>query len=215
MHFSRFANVVAAWLAAIVLLVPLGAWFGAYVYAATPYSTRQDNQPVQPIPFSHQHHVGEMGIDCRMCHSGVEKQRLAPPPTLNTCMTCHSRLWNDAPVLAALRAHVGDHKPLTWTRVHRLPDYVYFDHSVHLANGVGCSECHGDVSQMPLTRQAAPMTMEWCLSCHRDPGPRLRPKEDIYAPQMRRANDPKIAGMLAELYHVDTRTLTDCSTCHR
>jgi cytochrome c peroxidase len=137
-------------------------------------------------------------------------------PTTTTCMTCHSQLFTNTAMLAPVRQSLANNKPMRWTRVHRLPDYVYFDHSIHLAKGVGCSTCHGDVAAMPLMRQVAPLTMDWCLDCHRDPAPNLRPRDQTFATQWTPPKDQAEQGkrLLVE-YHIDTEHLTDCSRCHR
>lgn len=169
----------------------------------------------QPLPFSHQHHVAGLGIDCRFCHTAVEVSSNAGMPPTYTCMTCHSQIWTNAAMLAPVRRSLADDKPIVWNRINDLPDYVYFNHSIHIAKGIGCSSCHGEVDRMPLTHKAATLTMQFCLDCHRDPGPRLRPKDQIFNTQWRRSDaTPSPATLLAE-YRVAGRTLTDCSICHR
>lgn len=186
--------------------------FAAYRHYQGPYT--RGEAPPQPIPFSHKHHVGDDGIDCRYCHAGVETASFAGLPSTHVCMTCHSQLFTDAPVLAPLHASAASGQPLHWTRVHDLPDFVYFDHSIHVTKGVGCIECHGAVDRMPLTRREAPLEMQWCLACHRDPQPHLRPPQTVFemrpTPEVRAAH-PRLA--LAKV--ASTRRLTDCSTCHR
>ena len=171
----------------------------------------------QQVPFSHKHHVGELGIDCRMCHYGVERGAQAIVPPTKVCMTCHSQLWTNAELLAPVRESMATGRPLTWHRVNRVPDYVYFNHHVHVANGVPCAACHGAVSDMPLVRQATPMTMEWCLDCHRDPARRLVPASRIYEayPYRRPITPAEARAIHAGLARVDPKLLTDCSTCHR
>jgi hypothetical protein len=173
-------------------------------------------EPVaQPIPFSHKHHVGDDGIDCRYCHTTVETRRDAGLPSTHVCLTCHSQLYADAGVLAPLRESARTGRPIEWKRVHRLPGFVFFDHSVHVAKGVGCVECHGRVDQMPITWRAQPLQMQWCLQCHRDPARHLRPHEQLFdmaAPPLSEED----ARNLARLLKLEgTRRLTDCSTCHR
>ena len=169
----------------------------------------------QPVPFSHQHHVAGLGIDCRFCHNSVEVSAKAGLPPTWTCMTCHSQIWTNAALLAPVRQSLADDTPLVWGRVNNLPDYVYFNHSIHVAKGVGCSSCHGQMADMPLTYKAATLTMQFCLNCHRDPGPQLRPENAIYDTKwVRPADMPSPAAML-DHYHVPNRTLTDCSICHR
>ena len=172
----------------------------------------------QPVPFSHQHHAGELGIDCRYCHTGVETTAQAVVPPTHTCMTCHSQLWTNAAMLAPVRDSLASGKPIAWRRVNRLPDYVYFDHHAHVNNGVPCAACHGDTRRMPLTRQAAPLTMGWCLDCHRAPGDKIVAADREYedAPNHDRTPDDRAAARatLARIAH-SGRDLTDCSTCHR
>ncbi len=171
----------------------------------------------QPIPFSHEHHVRDDGIDCRYCHASVETSSFAGVPPLATCMTCHSILFNDAAVLAPLRAGYAGGAPLAWNRVHDLPDFVYFDHSIHIAKGIGCSTCHGSVDRMPLMRRVASLYMQWCLDCHRRPEAHLRPPDRIFDMQWRPPPDQAARGAeLLKAYGLrTTRELTDCSTCHR
>jgi ferredoxin len=170
----------------------------------------------QPVPFSHQHHVGGLGLDCRYCHTAVEHSSYASVPPTHTCMTCHSQLYTNAQMLAPVRQSLATGVPIHWNRVHRLPDYVYFDHSVHIANGVGCTTCHGQVDDMPLMWQAAPLTMSWCLECHRNPGPKLRPQSEIFSTTWRPPSDAAKAGQaLIKAYHIDPQHLTDCTVCHR
>ena len=171
----------------------------------------------QPVPFSHQHHAGELGIDCRYCHTGVENAAYAGVPPMHTCMSCHSQLWTNAAMLAPVRESLASGRPIAWQRVNRLPDYVYFDHHAHVNNGVPCAACHGDMRRMPLTRQASPMTMGWCLDCHRSPGDRIVAPAKVYAdaPYEERSDDDRRAARaaLARIAHAG-RKLTDCSTCH-
>ncbi|HJV52222.1 MAG TPA: cytochrome c3 family protein [Noviherbaspirillum sp.] len=174
------------------------------------------NQPVvQPIPFSHKHHAGDDGIDCRYCHTSVEKSSFAGLPTTQICLTCHSQLFRDAPMLSPLHESARTQTPIRWNRVHDLPDFVYFDHSIHVSKGVACVECHGRVDQMPLTTRVASLDMQWCLECHRNAQQRIRPKSEVFSMTAARPS-PQEAAQLARLYHLqDTRRLTDCSTCHR
>jgi cytochrome c7-like protein len=175
------------------------------------YVTGQGVPPVQSVPFSHQHHVGGIGLDCRYCHTSVETSPFAGIPPTQTCMGCHSRLWNDSPTLAPVRESLSTGSSLEWVRVHNLADFVYFDHSVHLAKGVACLTCHGHVDRMPLVWKSASLQMEWCLECHRHPERYLSPKEAVF-----RMDAPGAAGTsenLVKLYRVKPRT--DCSTCHR
>jgi hypothetical protein len=197
--------------AAPILLVGL-----AYGIMSSPYATGQDVTRNQPIPFSHQHHVGGLGLDCRYCHTWVEKARFAGLPPTETCMTCHSQLWTNAGMLAPVRASLAKDEPIAWQRVNKLPDYVYFDHSIHVAKGVGCTSCHGAVDQMPLMRQAAPLTMQWCIDCHRAPEKALRPREAVFDTGWSPAkNQEQLGRELMAKYHIRVDHLTDCSVCHR
>jgi hypothetical protein len=209
--------------AVLVLRVGSLALVLALVTAALAYRTTarvdaaQQAAIEQPVPFSHQHHVRDDGIDCRYCHVAVETSAFAGLPPLATCMTCHSQLFVDSPVLAPLhRAYAGG-ATLAWSRVHDLPDFVYFDHSIHVAKGVGCTTCHGPVDRMPLTRRVASLYMEWCLECHRAPERFLRPRERVFDVDWTPPRDQLAQGLaLRRAYGLrSTRELTDCSTCHR
>ncbi|MEZ5786441.1 MAG: cytochrome c3 family protein [Xanthobacteraceae bacterium] len=206
------ARLLLASLAALpVLLVGLG-----YQMMRSSYVTGEGVTREQPIPFSHAHHVGGLGIDCRYCHGAVEKARFAGLPPTETCMTCHSQIWTNAEMLAPVRASLAEQRPLRWRRVNNLPGYVYFDHSVHVTNGVGCATCHGRVDRMPLMRQAAPLTMSWCLDCHRFPQPHLRPRSAVFDMGWTPPKDQDARGQdLLRRYHINLTGLTDCSTCHR
>jgi hypothetical protein len=174
-------------------------------------------EPVeQPIPFSHKHHVGDDGIDCRYCHTSVEKSAFAGMPSTQICLTCHSQLFKDAPILAPLHASMDSNVPIRWNRVHDLPDFVYFDHSIHVNKGVACIECHGRVDEMPLTARVASLDMQWCLQCHRNAARHIRPLADVFVMGDTRPLSQQEIGQLNRLFHLqDTRRLTDCSTCHR
>lgn len=189
------------------------------------WNTGAFDEREQPVQFSHKHHTGDDGIDCRYCHTSVEVSSSAGLPPTKTCMNCHSQLWNDSPYLEPVRASWRDNKPIEWTRVHDLPDYVYFNHSIHVNKGVGCSSCHGRVDEMPLVYQAASLQMEWCLACHRQPERFLRPKSEIFNMDWQQENalaENKTAAQLQsgrELlvkYKVQPKAvLESCSTCHR
>ncbi len=166
----------------------------------------------QPVPFSHKHHAGDVGIDCRYCHTTVETQAFAGMPATQTCLTCHSQLFVDAPLLKPVHDSAATGLPIAWNRLHNLPDFVYFDHSIHVAKGVACIECHGRVDQMPLEWRSAPLLMQWCLECHRDPRPHLRPTESVFTMT---PTTPAMAAAVAHIPLQSTRRLTDCSTCHR
>ena len=169
----------------------------------------------QPIPFSHRHHVGEAGIDCRYCHGSVEAQAYAGMPSTSTCLNCHSRLFADAGLLQPLQASWRSQTPVEWNPLERLPDFVYFNHSIHVAKGIGCYSCHGRVDDMALMSKAHDMTMAWCLDCHRHPERRLRPRSEIFATRPLAVSAAE-ARDLARDYHLHgTAALTACSTCHR
>lgn len=172
--------------------------------------------PRQPLPFSHRHHVRDDGIDCRYCHTSVEKTASAGMPATEVCMTCHSQLFSDVALLRPLRESLRTGQRLRWTRVHDLPDFVYFDHSAHVTHGVPCRECHGQVDEMPLTMRVHSLQMQWCLSCHRDPGPHLVPPSEIFTMQPRAHADAAESRQLLKFYKVlSARAMTDCSICHR
>jgi len=169
----------------------------------------------QPVPFSHKHHVTGVGIDCRYCHTSVEESAFAGIPPTETCMTCHSMLWTEAAILEPIRASLRDDEPIRWTRVHDLPDFVYFRHDIHVSKGIGCQSCHGQVDQMPLMWKENTLNMEWCLECHRAPEKHIRPKEEVFnmnwSPP---TNQEEVGRNLVEQYDVQKFQLTDCSICH-
>ena len=214
--FGPSANTIARVGLVAILIVPFILILLAFAVTGSPYVTGQNVTLRQPIPFSHKHHVGDDGVDCRYCHTSVERSAFAGLPPTTTCMTCHSQLFTNAAMLAPVRQSLAQHKPIHWQRVNRLPDYVYFDHSIHIAKGVGCTTCHGAVQTMPLMRQYAPLTMDWCLDCHRDPAPNLRPKAAVFSTQWKPPKDQRDQGqILLAQYHIDTKHLTDCYRCHR
>ncbi len=214
--FRPAANTVARAALLAILVLPFALIGLAYAVMLSPYITRRSVTVTQPVPFSHQHHVDGLGIDCRYCHTSAESGRFAGLPATHICMTCHSQLYTNTEMLAPVRESLAARRPIRWMRVNTLPDYVYFDHSVHIAKGIGCTTCHGDVAHMPLMRQAAPLTMGWCLDCHRNPKPFLRPRSEIFDPDWRAPPDqPDRARQLLVEYHIDTEHLTDCSRCHR
>jgi hypothetical protein len=169
----------------------------------------------QPVPFSHKHHVGDDGIDCRYCHSAVESSASAGLPSLSTCMTCHTQLYTDQVALAPVVKAFQSGTPLHWQRLYKLPDFVYFNHSIHVAKGVGCVTCHGKVELMPLTAREAPLTMQWCLDCHRSPEQYLRPHDEVFDLDWRAQDQPALGARMLQEYHIDKRRLADCSLCHR
>ena len=189
------------------------AWI-IYSVFRSPYVTEAGVIREQPVPFSHKHHVGDIGIDCRYCHTSVETSAVAGIPPAKLCMNCHSQLWRDSPILEPVRSSHRTKKPLQWTRVHDLPDFVYFDHSIHVAKGIGCSTCHGKVNNMPLMWREATLQMTWCLDCHRDPAKHVRPREEVFNMNWQSKDDPDFdAAKLMTEYHVKSKT--NCSVCHR
>jgi hypothetical protein len=186
--------------------------------ADSSYATRQGEAREQPVPFSHTHHVGSMGIDCRYCHTAVENSWFANVPPTKTCMNCHSQIWLTSPTLEPVRASYRNDTSIQWTKVHDLPDFVYFNHSIHVKKGVGCETCHGRVDQMPLMKQYASLEMRWCLDCHRNPENYVRPREFItkmgYEPERDAGADQHTIGVqLVKEYHI--QKLDTCYTCHR
>jgi hypothetical protein len=159
--------------------------------------------------------VRGLGLDCRYCHTTVETSSFAGLPPTHTCMTCHSQIWTNAAMLAPDRQSLAENTPLRWTRVYTLPDYVFFDHSIHIAKGVGCTECHGPIGDMDLTWKASTLYMSWCLSCHRDPAPHLRRKDEVFNPHWQRTSSTPSGETLLAEYHIHPNTLSDCGTCHR
>lgn len=190
-------------------------WLGLFV-DRSPYVTYVGVALAQPVPFSHEHHVSRLGIDCRYCHQSVEKSATAGMPATETCMHCHVQIWSDAPMLAPVRESFDTGIPIQWTRVHDLPDYVYFDHSIHVAKGIGCVTCHGQVDRMPLTWRESTLHMGWCLDCHREPEKYIRPREFVFDLTWTPGeNQLEIGRRLVEAYGIDKEGLTNCSICHR
>jgi hypothetical protein len=189
------------------------AWVTSGIYRSS-YVTEADVVRDQPIPFSHKHHVGGLGIDCRYCHTSVEDSSFAGIPPTKTCMNCHSQIWADSPVLEPVRESFRTGAAIRWTRVHRLPGYVYFDHHIHIAKGIGCVSCHGQVGDMPLVAQQATLYMEWCLECHRHPERAVEPRAQIFNLKWQPPDGPTQLGEeLVSQYQITKRT--DCVDCHR
>jgi Cytochrome c7 and related cytochrome c len=172
----------------------------------------------QPVPFSHQHHVGGLGIDCRYCHTSVETSSFAGIPPTEICMNCHSQMWVKSPMLEPVRASYRTDKSISWVRVHNLAEFVYFNHSIHVAKGIGCATCHGRVDRMPLTTQVASLHMEWCLDCHRRPERFVRPRDQVFNMEWQPSDedeDPVALGMKLVREYKVKRDNTSCSVCHR
>lgn len=215
--FPKSANAAArSSLFGVLTLVLFLGWV-IFTLMRSSWVTRQNEYVEQPIQFSHAHHVGGMGLDCRYCHTSVENSAFAGIPPTKTCMNCHSQVWSNAPILEPVRASFRNNTPLTWIRVNDLPDFVYFNHQIHVKQGVGCATCHGPIDKMPLTYQATTMQMEWCLDCHRAPEKYLRPRSEVFnmayeAP----ANQLEIGLALKKEYNVaGAQHMTSCSVCHR
>jgi hypothetical protein len=212
--FHRSANTLSK-LSLAGLLIAVGSLiFLAIVLARSSYVTRAQEYVEQPVQFSHMHHVKDDGIDCRYCHTSVETSPFAGIPPTKTCMNCHSQIWSSAPILEPVRASFREDKPMQWIRVHDLPDFVYFNHSVHVKKGMGCETCHGRIDEMPLTLQQNTLQMEWCINCHRNPANYVRPREDVFAMGYQPREPQSLLGpKLVEKYGI--RANTNCSTCHR
>lgn len=228
--FHRSFNPVSK---IIVLGLPLlfaGTGVGLAAFYRSGYVTGTNEVIEQPVPFSHLHHVGELGIDCRYCHNSVESSGYAGIPPTKVCMNCHQQIWTGAEYLQPVRESYRLDKPIVWTKVHNVPHYTYFNHSIHVAKGVGCVECHGQVDEMPLIFQTKTLLMEWCIKCHREPSFSLRPREEVtsmtWKPSVETFNsrtgdkypsDPvELAKLLKSDHGVrDAMTLTSCSMCHR
>ncbi|HEX4129270.1 MAG TPA: cytochrome c3 family protein [Pirellulales bacterium] len=194
-------------------LLALAGWLIDQWYRSL-YMTQVNVVRTQPVQFSHEHHTSGLGIDCRYCHTSVETSSFAGIPATEVCMNCHTLIWNDSPKLEPVRESFRTGKSLVWTRVHDVPDYVYFNHSVHVAKGVGCAECHGRIDQMPLTWRTHTLYMEWCLDCHRHPEEHVRPRDQVFNMAWTRpADEPDLGKQLVEQNHVEK--MIHCSTCHR
>jgi len=184
----------------------------------SPYVTQAQVARAQPVPFSHRTHVSALGIDCRYCHTSAEESAFAGIPPTKTCMTCHSQVFTNADMLEPVRESYRTDRPIEWTRVHDLPDFTYFNHSIHLSKGFGCSTCHGAVDEMPLMWREHSLNMEWCLACHREPARFIRPRDAIYDMDWRApADEPQevLGPRLVEEHGVRAQGLTNCNICHR
>ncbi|HWV93021.1 MAG TPA: cytochrome c3 family protein, partial [Vicinamibacterales bacterium] len=212
--FHRSANTISKLSLAGALMLAAGLILLAMLIGRSSYVTRANEYVEQPVQFSHIHHVLDDGIDCRYCHTSVETSSFAGIPPTKTCMNCHSQIWSNAPILEPVRASFRDDRPLRWVRVHDLPDFVYFNHSIHVKKGMGCETCHGRVDQMPLMQQVQSLQMEWCLDCHRNPEKYVRPRSEVFTMNYRPAVPQSVQGpMLVKEYGIKGNT--SCSTCHR
>ncbi len=179
----------------------------------SPYITEQGVIRPQPVPFSHQHHVGDIGLDCRYCHQTVETEAFAGMPPTETCRDCHSQLWADSPMLAPVQESFRIDRPLEWTRVHDLPDYAFFHHGIHVSKGIACATCHGDVDEMPLMYRESTLHMKWCLDCHRNPEELVRPRDAVFEMQWQPDADTPDGIDLVKVHSIESQT--NCSICHR
>ncbi len=214
--FKSTTNIIARWSVISGGALVFGGLFLLNQFFRSDYMTLADVVREQPVPFSHEHHVSGLGIDCRYCHTSAEFSSSAGIPPTETCMSCHSQIWTNAAILEPVRSSFKTGQPLQWNRVHDLPDFVYFNHSIHVNKGIGCESCHGRVDQMPLIRSGSTLQMQWCLDCHRNPEKFIRPKEEVFTMGYKPAEDQATLGpKLVQAYHVNVRQLTNCSICHR
>ena len=213
--FGRHANGKARASIGVAGLIVVLTGYGVWAVWWSPHITREDMALDQPVPFSHQHHVSGLGIDCRYCHATVEKSAMAGMPSTETCMTCHSQVWTEAPMLAPVRESWASGNPLKWNRVHDLPDFTFFNHSIHVQKGIGCSTCHGRVDQMPLVWKSENLWMKWCMDCHENPAPQIRPQEQVFNMAYESTNQAVVGPELRALHNIHTGQIRDCSVCHR
>lgn len=222
--FSRTSNT-------IVKLSFIGGAFGIgslFLFGSTisrsPYNTKATMALDQPVPFSHKHHAKELGIDCRYCHTSVESSSYAGVPPTETCMSCHSQIWTNSPLLQPVRDSFANQQPIKfpatgqvgWNKLNSLPDFVFFNHSIHVNKGVSCFTCHGEVTEMQLTQKAKPFFMAWCLDCHRQPEKYIRPKEEVVNPDYEpKGPQLEVGAKLVKEYGIKKDQLTNCSICHR
>lgn len=211
--FQRSTNTIARLsIFGAVFLIAALVWLLAAINRSA-YVTEAGVARTQPVQFSHAHHVGGMGLDCRYCHTTVEDAAFANIPPTKICMNCHAQIWSQSPYLEPVRQSFRDDRSIEWVRVNDLPDFVYFNHSIHVRKGFGCATCHGPVDRMPLMYQHASLQMEWCLECHRAPERFIRPRERVFDMRWEPADQIALGRKLVADYRV--RTLTSCSTCHR
>jgi hypothetical protein len=221
------SDIFPKWTNRLPLQVIVGAaMFGTALtagvtYYLTPKYSRVGYQPIQPVAFSHNIHAGQLGMDCRYCHNGVDRAWFSNVPAASTCMNCHSAVLKDDPKLAVVRESYSTGKPVPWVHIHKTPDYVYFNHSVHVTRGVSCVECHGPINKMDEVYHAKPLSMAMCLDCHRDPAARLRPVDKVTDLDWKWSPDPKAAAEQQKafgekaVHDWKVQSLQSCSTCHR
>jgi hypothetical protein len=214
--FRPRANDFARWFLVIAPAVAILLVAAPFVAARSDYATGVGFASLQPVPFSHAHHAGDLKIDCRYCHASVETAATPGMPATEVCMTCHSQIWTNASMLAPVRTSLAGNTPIAWQRVNNLAGFVFFNHAIHVKKGVACTTCHGPVGDMPLTRAAHPMQMEWCLGCHRDPTPNLVPPADVFDPKADPAREAAaLHAVLMKDGNIDPARLVDCYVCHR
>ena len=213
--FPKSANALP--LQILIFLGILGGVAAAGItYYATPAYLRVGYAPVQPVPFDHSLHAGQLGLDCRYCHAGVEKSATSSVPAAQTCMNCHSTIKTQSPLLEPVRQSYQTGDPVPWVKIHAVPDYVYFNHSVHVNRGVSCVECHGKVNEMKVVQQAKPHSMSWCLDCHRNPAERIRDPKDVYnLDSQTLAEQGRLAEAQKFIHDWKVLPPTSCSGCHR
>ena len=192
----------------------LGVPGGLMLYARTPYARNMGDPIEQPIQFDHRHHTRDEGIDCRYCHNTVDKSPAASIPPTQLCLNCHSQIWNKSPMLEKVRESFIQNKPIEWRRVNKVGEFAYFNHAIHVNKGVGCVSCHGRVDEMPAVEKAEPLTMGFCLSCHRHPEQNLRPVSEVTNMDWKPEGDPEETGKRLMVEN-DVHTRTSCTTCHR
>lgn len=240
--FRPVANIGAKITLICGAILPLGTILTMSQFTRSPYVTKVNIPYEQPVPFSHEHHVTELGIDCRYCHSTVEKSAFVSYPPTHTCMSCHSQVWTNSPLLEPVRESYTKNVPLKWTVLNKVPDFVYFNHSIHINRGVSCNNCHGPIQAMQIVYKGQAFQMRWCLDCHRNPENYVGPQENVWklyqdiqrgqqangepltaeeeslknGKQYERNDEEKAKGReWVKKYHIKTEQLTDCSVCHR
>jgi hypothetical protein len=225
--FHRSSNMIARLSIGGAIILVGALIFILYQIALSPWYTNEHATLQQPVPFSHRHHAGELGIDCRYCHTDVEKSWYAGVPPTQTCMTCHSQIWTNAAMLEPVRESYRTGVSLQWNKVNELPEFVYFNHSIHVAKGIGCTTCHGPIATEPLTYKTGTLYMSWCLQCHRDPGKYVRPESQVFNPfyqqpsygapvtfeGVKYTSQAELGPVLVKKYQLQTYQY--CSTCHR
>ncbi len=237
--FKRHHNTIARVTIFGGLLALVGLVLAGSSITRSPWMTHAGEPPDQPVPFSHKHHYEELGIDCRYCHWSVTQSAHAGIPATEVCMTCHSQIWTNSPLLQPVRDSYNNDKPLVWNKVNNLPEFVYFNHSAHVNKGISCATCHQGIEKMHLTAKSQPFSMWWCLDCHRNPEKHIRPKEEVfnmhyqtprnpeemkamldkynipYDPNAIPRNQIELGRLLVKHYNIHKEQLSDCSICHR